>query len=192
MGRRALPRPRAEVVTFGNFEWLDPRTGVSVTVHGKEVESIFHAIAECNDVPAATLLQNCQVKAGEPLQCHQAKVLPRGWSWQVDSAGYLLVKLKGSFVPRAHSSFEMLETTTQTMNRQGSANGAYLLHATNLARLSAQGERAGRVCAQERPLTQAQPRHRTRWVAISRCKLGSIAPRIWQHVRTLRPPQGFR
>ena len=103
MRRRSASRPLAGCVSFSDFEWIDPRTGVSVTVHGEEVQSIFKAIAECNDVPAATLLQNSQFKAGQLLECHQAEVLPRGWSWQLDSAGYPLVKLKTSFVPRAHS-----------------------------------------------------------------------------------------
>lgn len=95
-------RPRAESVVFSDFEWKDPRTGVSVVVHGEEVHSIFEGLAECNGVPVSALLQNSNIVAQVPLTCPRISRLPPEWSWQVDSEGYLLLKLRQSSVPRGH------------------------------------------------------------------------------------------
>lgn len=102
MRRRLARRPRVKSVAFSDFDWYDPRTGVSVKVHGKEVQSLFKALAKCNGVPVASLLQNSKIAAGMPLKCYEVNQLPQEWSWQLDSAGYHLVKLKNSFVPRGH------------------------------------------------------------------------------------------
>ena len=96
-------RPRARGVRFHDFKWFDERTKVSVVVKRQEVQSLFGALAECNGVPVASLLENAEITAGECLTCFQMDQLPQQWSWQVDSAGYLLVKLKQSKVPRGHS-----------------------------------------------------------------------------------------
>ena len=95
-------RPRVESVVFSDFEWKDPRTGVSVVVHGEEVHSIFEGLAEYNGVPVDSLLQNSSIVAGARLTCPKINRLPPEWSWQVDSEGYLLLKLRQSSVPRGH------------------------------------------------------------------------------------------
>lgn len=103
MPRRAASRLPAQLIQFGDFDWFDERTKVAVTVHGNEVQNLFQALAKCNGVPVKTLLENSKIEAGMPLQCCEVHHLPQEWSWQLDYAGYLLVKLRQSFVPRGHS-----------------------------------------------------------------------------------------
>ena len=151
MRRGVAARPRAESVFFSDFEWYDRRTRVSVMVHGKEVQSLFEAVAECGRVPVSALLENSIITAGEPLQCHEMVQQPHGWSWQVDSEGYLLVKLRQSLVPRGVTPSCAMEMMTMTTSSPRPTKGAGLLQISSSARHSEPRDRAERADAQSCP-----------------------------------------
>ena len=102
-GRSPPATGQPPVVTFRDFDSLDTATGVSVRVHGAELQGLFEALAADADVPAATLLANASIEAGQPLKCHLVARKPRNWSCQLDSQGYLQAYFKQSRTVRGHT-----------------------------------------------------------------------------------------
>ena len=90
-------------VRVNDYELFDPNTGVHTTVFGEEILEVAASLAAANGVPAAELLVNKSIPAGQKLSCCTAQHVPSGLGWRFDEAGYVLVKLKRSSTVVGHT-----------------------------------------------------------------------------------------
>ena len=111
-----------ELISFNDVQYsgTDGAQDDRVVVHGSELHRLFSALADANECPVESLLDNVGISAGEKLPCRVLTRYPTGWRFLIDSEGYICVFLRESRIARGHSFL----TSSNDVEWEGHANAA--------------------------------------------------------------------
>jgi hypothetical protein len=131
--KRRRDPARVVMVELRDFELFSERSGVTVTIHARELMERFKALAEHNGFTVGQLLQNSEIPANKPLQCCIMQHLPNKSDWMHDAGGYIIAKLHRNRTVVGHTflgdgstdaqEYEHREHATSGFGKHGRSNG---------------------------------------------------------------------
>ena len=96
MARAGSEQITSRAIALNDFTYAPGHGSAPVTVKGSELLEKFQQLADANGWPLSDLLSNCEIRAGQALQCRIVTKLPDWCDWAPDQSGYLMARMRDS------------------------------------------------------------------------------------------------